>query len=178
MKLIDEHSGVTLRKFQTEDRERLMILANNENISNNLSDGFPSPFTLEAADKFISESRAADPLTRLCIEKNGVYVGNVGLHPRSDIYRMSAEIGYFIGEPYWGQGIASQAIKMMVKYGFGQLNIHRIEAGVFSYNIASAKALENAGFVFEGTAKGSIFKNGSYYDELKYGIVNPNSKNS
>lgn len=172
MELTDAQTGITLREFTHKDRDALVALANNLNIANNLRDGFPHPYTLENADKFIEDAQSWDPPRRFCIEKNGKYVGNIGLHPNSDIYRMNAEIGYFIGEPFWGQGIASQAVKMMVAYGFEHLNLHRIEAGVFSYNIASAKVLENAGFQFEGTAKESVFKNGKFGDELKYGIVN------
>lgn len=172
MKLTDEHSGVSLRKFRNEDRDRLIELANNANIANNLRDAFPHPYTIDAANKFLSDAQSANPTTRFCIEKNGVYVGNIGLHPDSDIYRMNAEIGYFVGEPYWGQGIASQAVKLMVSYGFDHLKLHRIEAGVFSYNTSSAKVLENAGFQFEGTLKHGLIKNGEYYDEYRYGIVN------
>ena len=172
MKLTDLQTGITLREFRNDDRDALIELANNVNIANNLRDGFPHPYTIEAASKFLSDAQSANPATRLCIEKDGIYVGNIGLHPDSDIYRMNAEIGYFIGERYWGQGIASQAVKMMVLYGFEQLKLHRIEAGVFSHNIASTKVLENAGFSFEGKLKDAVFKNGKFYDELLYGIVN------
>jgi RimJ/RimL family protein N-acetyltransferase len=176
MKLMDEQSGVALREFQAEDRDALVNLANNANIANNLGDGFPHPYSIEAADKFIKDAQESSPTTRFCIEKNGVYVGNIGLHPNVDIYRKNAEVGYFIGEPYWGQGIASQAVKMMVDYGFQVLKMHRIEAGVFDYNIASKKVLENAGFEFEGTAKQSVFKNGSFHDEFKYAILDPSKE--
>lgn len=171
MELTDNQTGITLREFTREDRDALVSLANNRKIADNLRDGFPHPYTLENADIFIEDAQSWNPPRRFCIEKNGAYVGNIGLHPNTDIYRMNAEIGYFIGEPFWGQGIASQAVKMMVAYGFEHLNLHRIEAGVFSYNVASAKVLENAGFQLEGTAKESIFKNGKFWDELKYGIV-------
>ncbi|MFK7786531.1 MAG: GNAT family N-acetyltransferase [Crocinitomicaceae bacterium] len=171
MKLIDEHTGISLREFRSEDKARLIELANNANIANNLRDGFPHPYTLEAAEQFIKDSQSSNPTTRFCIEKDGVYVGNIGLHPDTDIYRMNAEIGYFVGEPYWGKGIASQAVKLMVTYGFDHLNVHRIGGGVFSYNVASAKVLENAGFEYEGKLKQAVFKNGVFYDELRYGIV-------
>ncbi|MDG1331220.1 MAG: GNAT family protein [Crocinitomicaceae bacterium] len=136
-----------------------------------MRDGFPHPYTIEAAEKFIADTQSTHPPTRLCIEKDGVYVGNIGLHPSTDIYRKNAEIGYFIGENFWGQRIASQAVIMMVDYGFEKLQINRIEAGVFDYNIGSRKVLENAGFQYEGTSRQSVFKNGKYHDELKYGIL-------
>lgn len=173
MKLLHSPSGVALRKIQYEDRETLVALANNPNIADNLLDDFPHPYTLEDADQFIHQAQKAEPTKRFCIEKNGVYVGNIGLHSQEDIYRMSAEIGYFIGEPHWGQGIASQAIKLIVAYGFEQLDIHRIYAGVFDYNEASKKALLNAGFHCEGTSKDAVYKNDTFYDEIRYSLINP-----
>lgn len=173
MKLLHPPSGVALRKIRIEDRERLVHLANNPNVAGNLRDDFPHPYTIEDADHFIHHAQAANPTLRFCIEKNDVYVGNIGIHPQEDIYRKSAEIGYFIGEEYWGQGIASQAVKMIVAYGFEQLDYHRIQAGVFAYNIASKKVLESAGFFYEGAAVDAVFKNGEYYDELKFGKINP-----
>ncbi|MCR9172349.1 MAG: GNAT family N-acetyltransferase [bacterium] len=174
MKLHHQGSGVALRKVQIEDRDQLVFLANNAKIANNLRNDFPHPYTIEDADNFIKSAQEADPTLRFCIEKDGVYVGNIGIHPQQDIYQKNAEIGYFIGEPYWGQGIASQAVKMIVAYGFEQLRYHRIYAGVFSYNTASKKVLENAGFTYEGSATESVYKNGQIFDELRYAILNPN----
>lgn len=173
MKLIHAPSGVAIRKIQQEDRETLVALANNPNIANNLRDDFPHPYTHDEADLFIEHAQSAHPTKRFCIEKDGVYVGNIGLHSQDDIYQRSAEIGYFIGEPYWGKGIATQAVKIIVDYGFSQLNIHRIFAGVFSYNEASRKVLENAGFKSEGVSKDAVFKNGIFYDEWKFARINP-----
>lgn len=174
MKLIHTPSGVAIRKIQQEDRETLVALANNTNIANNLRDDFPHPYTQDEADLFIQHAQSAHSTKRFCIEKDGIYVGNIGLHPQEDVYQMSAEIGYFIGEPYWGKGIATQAVKIIVDYGFDQLDIHRIFAGVFSYNKASKKVLENAGFEFEGISKDAIYKNGVFYDELRFARINPN----
>jgi len=167
-------TGVALRKIQVEDRERLVELANNPNIANNLRDDFPHPYTIEDADHFIKHAQSAQPTLRFCIEKDGIYVGNIGIHPQEDIYRRSAEIGYFIGEPHWGQGIASQAVKMIVEYGFQQLNYHRIFAGVFSYNQASKKVLEKAGFTYEGASIQAVYKGGELFDELRFAVINPN----
>ncbi|MDB2656417.1 GNAT family N-acetyltransferase [Crocinitomicaceae bacterium] len=174
MKLLHSESGVALRKIQVEDRERLVVLANNPKVANNLRDDFPHPYTIEDADQFIMHAQAASPTLRFCIEKDGLYVGNIGIHPQEDIYLRNAEIGYFIGEGHWCQGIASQAVKMIVDYGFQQLDYHRIFAGVFSYNIASKKVLENAGFEYEGASIEAVYKNGEFFDELRFAIINPN----
>jgi RimJ/RimL family protein N-acetyltransferase len=174
MKLVHSESGIVLRTIQFKDRERLVFLANNPKVANNLRDDFPHPYTIEDAEHFIKHAQAADPALRFCIEKEGVYVGNIGVHPQEDIYQRSAEIGYFIGEPFWGQGIATQAVKLIVEYGFHQLDYHRIFAGVFAYNGASRKVLENAGFQFEGASIDAIYKNGKFYDELRFARINPN----
>lgn len=102
MKLLHPQSGVALRKIQIEDRERLAHLANNPNVANNLLDDFPHPYSIEDADQFIKHAQAASPTLRFCIEKDGEYVGNIGLHPKEDVYKRSAEIGYFISEEHWG----------------------------------------------------------------------------
>ena len=174
MNLVDTTTGISLRRILESDRGRLATLANNPNIACNLRNDFPHPYTLEHADKFIENASTATPTLRFCIEKNSLYVGNIGLHPQEDIYERNAEIGYFIGEPHWGQGIATQAVKLIVNYGFKELDIHRIFAGVFSYNSASRKVLENAGFIFEGASKDAVYKNGKYHDELRFAIINPN----
>ena len=174
MQLVHTSSGVSLRRIQSSDRNRLVSLANNPNIACNLRNDFPHPYTLDHADEFIENARAATPTLRFCIEKDALYVGNIGLHPKEDIYKRNAEIGYFIGEPHWGQGIATEAVKLIVDYGFEELDIHRIFAGVFAYNSASRKVLENAGFEFEGASKDAVFKNGNYFDELRFAIINPN----
>lgn len=97
--------------------------------------------------------------------------GVIGLKPQSDIYRMSVEVGYWIGEPYWGQGIAHQALEQIISFGFAELSINRIFAAVFSQNAASIKVLEKAGFQKEGILKKAVFKNGEFLDEIRYGLL-------
>jgi len=160
-----------LRPFRLTDKKRLVELGNNSNISDNLTDGFPHPYTDEAAIKFINESLENDPIRRFAIEENGIYVGNIGLHPSEDIYRFNAEIGYFIGEPYWNRGIATKAIKIISRYGFETMNLKRIYAGVFDYNPSSSHVLEKCGFEYEGLFKKALFKNGEFHDELRYALV-------
>jgi len=170
-----KEGNIRLRPFRLEDKERLVELGNNKNISDNLTDGFPHPYTLDAAIKFIDESLKNDPIRRFAIEEDGVYVGNIGLHPSDDIYRFNAEIGYFIGEPYWNRGIATKAINIMCKYGFEVMKLKRIHAGVFAYNPTSRHVLEKCGFEFEGTFKKGLFKKDEFHDEFRYALVNNDS---
>jgi RimJ/RimL family protein N-acetyltransferase len=86
---------------------------------------------------------------------------------------MSAEIGYFIGEPYWNKGIVTKAVKLITEYGFQHLGIIRIQTGVFEYNTASQRVLEKCGFVKEGVFRKSVIKQGKLWDEVRYAKLKP-----
>ena len=92
----------------------------------------------------------------------------IGLIVQKDVYRKSAEIGYWIGEPFWGMGIATKAVEPITEYGFMELELNRIYTGVFEYNTASMKVLEKNGFEKEGIFKDAIFKNSKVYDEHRF----------
>ena len=110
----------------------------------------------------------SSPSTIFAIEVNGEAAGAIGVHPQKDIYCKNMEMGYWLAEPYWGNGIISKAISEMVDYAFKNFDVYRIYARPFGYNIASQKALEKAGFVLEARLEKTIFKNGEYVDELIY----------
>lgn len=164
---------VRLRYFTPNDAPRLAELADNEKVSRNLRDAFPNPYTLDDARKFIERSNAKDPVTVFAIEWDGEYVGNIGLAPGSDAYRLSAEIGYFIGEPYWNKGIATEAVNLVVDFGFNELGLVRIHTGVFEYNPASMRVLEKCGFERDGIFKKAVIKNGKIWDEVRYSKIKP-----
>lgn len=171
-------SGVIkIRPFESADAEGLVQIANSEKISRNLRDGFPFPYTFEHARKFIDKAISDSPSTIFAIEENGVHVGNIGLHPGSDIYFRTAELGYFIGEAYWGRGIASEAVRQITEWGFENLDLIRIYAGIFDYNHASMRVLEKNGFKKEGIARKSVVKRGKILDEHKYALINPRYDN-
>jgi [ribosomal protein S5]-alanine N-acetyltransferase len=159
---------VKLRGFKKSDAPKMAELANNENVSRNLTDGFPHPYTLQHAEEFISRFLDQDPVTIFAIEYMGDYVGNIGLVKGTDIHRKSAEIGYFIGEPYWYKGITTTAVKLITEYGFKNLDIVRIHTGIFEYNAASQRVLEKCGFIKEGIFQKSVFKQGKLWDEVRF----------
>ena len=163
--------NIVLRALRVSDAKRLSELANIEKISRNLRDGFPNPYTLADAENFLAKFTNQDPLTFFGIEYNGAYVGNISLVPCEDIYRMSAEIGYFIGEPYWNKGIVTTAVKLIIDYGFNHLGIVRIQTGIFEYNTASQRVLEKCGFVKEGVFRKSVFNQGKLWDEVRYAML-------
>ena len=159
---------VTIRKFRRIDKFRMAEIANNEKVAANLRDAFPSPYTLEDAQKFISMCLRQVPYGIFAIEFEGEYVGNIGLHRQGDVYRKTAELGYFIGEPYWHKGITPRAVNLICEYGFRELDIIKIFSGVFSFNTASQRVLEKCGFTLEAVLKSAVIKNGKICDEYRY----------
>ena len=109
--------------------------------------------------------------TIFAIEYQGNYVGNISLVMGSDVNRQSAEIGYFIGEPFWNKGIATQAVNLITEFGFKELKIIRIHTGIFDYNKSSQRVLEKCGFTKEGVFQKAISKSGKIYDEIRYAKI-------
>lgn len=167
-----EPQEVRLRELHLSDKSQLAKLANNKNIWDNLRNTFPYPYSEGDAKSFINRVVEEKPRQNFGIEYNGKLCGVIGVILQRDIYRKSAEIGYWIGEPFWAKGIASKAIELITTYGFEDLKLIRIFAGVFESNTASMKALENNGYKKEGIFKNAIFKNDKFYDEHRYFKLN------
>lgn len=155
-----------LRRWQSGDEKSLAENANNYNIWKNLKDVFPHPYTITDAYEWVKI--AADSAENFAIQVDDKAVGGIGIMLKDDIYQKNAEIGYWLGEAYWGNKIISSAITEVVQYTFAYYKIHRIYAGVFEYNVPSMKALEKAGFEKEAVLKKSLVKEGNLYDEHIY----------
>jgi RimJ/RimL family protein N-acetyltransferase len=164
--LID--NDLILRRFIQADRDALAKLADNANVSKYLTDRFPYPYTLKAADDWIAKVGLEREPHNLAIEWKGQFVGGIGLEPLNDVYRQSAEIGYWLGEPYWGNGLASIAVALWTNYSFSNLPYIRIQANVFAPNKRSARVLEKNGFACEGVLHQHITKGESIYDAILY----------
>ena len=162
---------VKLRGFKESDIFTMAEMANNEKISRNLRDGFPHPYTLKHAEEFIRKFMDQDPVTFFAIEYKGEHVGNISLVKGKDVYRKSAEIGYFIGEKSWNKGIATRAVNLITDYGFKHLDINRIQTGVYEHNLASQRVLEKCGFVREGVFLQAVFKQDKFWNEVRYAKV-------
>lgn len=163
---------ITLRKWEKDDLQKLVGYANNNNVSKTLADGFPSPFSVEDGEKFIERANSFQPVKMLAIVWKGELAGSIGIFPESDYHRKNAAIAYWVAEPLWGNGIASEAIRQIVEYGFANFDISRIYANPFGNNRASHRALEKAGLKLEAVFKNSVYKNGEYQDEYIYSISN------
>lgn len=157
-----------LRPWQLSDAESLVKHANNPKIAQFLTDGFPHPYTIEHAHSFIQMASQLQPTQIFAIVVDDEAIGSIGLHLQSDIMCKNIELGYFIGEDFWGKGIATEAIRKIVDYGFDNFEVIRIFARPFGNNLASQKVLEKAGFVLEARIEGNIYKNGGFLDELIY----------
>lgn len=160
----------SLRPWTTLDIDSLVLHANNFNIAKNMTDGFSFPYTVESGNAFIRFATQDHPIHIFAIDINGQASGGIGIHPQADILRKNAELGYWLAEKFWGQGIISRAIPQMVKFAFDTYDINRVFARPFSTNIASQRVLEKSGFKLEAKLEGTIFKNGEYLDELIYSI--------
>ncbi|MCB9261659.1 MAG: GNAT family N-acetyltransferase [Flavobacteriales bacterium] len=161
---------VKLRKFSENDLERLVLLANNPKIANNLTDKFPYPYTEEAGKWFINFALEHPGHNIFAIEVDGEYAGSIGIHPLDDVFKLSAEIGYWVGEEYWGKGVATEAVRQIVEFGFQNLEINRIFARPYVTNKASQRVLEKSGFKLEARFEKTIIKNGIIQDELVYAV--------
>ncbi|HPG10175.1 MAG TPA: GNAT family protein [Chitinophagaceae bacterium] len=159
-----------LRKWEVDDLDSLVEYANNYKIAKNLMNVFPHPYTAEDGIRFIETNSRQEPVQVFAITINNKACGAIGIFPQYDIMCKNAELGYWLAEPYWGNGIITKAIEQMVEYAFNTWNINRVYARPFGSNIASQKALEKAGFKLEAKMEKTIFKFGEYEDEYIYAI--------
>lgn len=165
---------VNLRKLRQGDVVPMAQLANNKKIWDNVRDGFGHPYSEKNAEDFIQRQAQSDTEKVFAIDFNGQLSGLCGLILQKDIYRKSAEIGYWIGEPFWGKGITTQAIGLLGLYAFEKMDLVRLHAGVFEYNVGSMRVLEKNGFAKEGISKKAIFKNGKFWEEHRFALLNEN----
>lgn len=163
-----QEGNIILRPLRDSDANALTILANNRKIWDNVRDFFPSPYTVDDANYFIELTQKENPRTTFAIEYNSELCGVISLVGQSDVYKRTAEIGYWIGEPYWNKGIATIAVKLITNYGMDQLDFIRIHAGVYEYNIGSMIVLTKNGYSKEGIFKKSVLKNGQIFDEHRF----------
>lgn len=154
-----------------DDAAALVTHANNHNIARNLRDRFPFPYTSEHAEAYLRRATEVQDDLVFCLEVEGAAAGGIGLHPMDDIYRLSAELGYWLAEPFWGRGIVTEAVQAVVRHGFNLLPLVRIEASAFVNNPASARVLEKCGFTFEGVRRHNVIKEGQILDLLGYSIL-------
>lgn len=158
----------TIRPWRLDDADSLVKHANNRKVWLALRDLFPHPYTIQDAQEFLQRAISEQPTTKFCVEVEGVAAGGIGIHPKEDVHRRTAGLGYWLGEEFWGRGIMTEAVAAFSDFCFENFPLRRIYAEAFANNPASARVLEKAGFVFEGRLRNNVTKDGKLLDSLLY----------
>lgn len=164
---------IELRKWQSSDKYDLAEALNNKKVQDNLRDGLPYPYTADDADWYINEMLKANPneTFAFAITLDGKVIGSVAVFRGQNIHARTGELGYYIGEPYWGKGYMTEAVKQICEYVFANSDIIRIFAEPFAYNIGSCRVLEKSGFQYEGTLHSNAVKNEKVLDMKMYALT-------
>lgn len=162
-----------LREWKYEDAENISIAANNPKIAGNLRNVFPSPYTFDDAKWYVNDciSREGKKQITRAMVVDGKAVGSIGISIKDDVYEKSGELGYWLAEDYWRQGITSRAVIQICREAFAKFDIVRIFAEPFDCNLGSRGVLETAGFTYEGTMRNGVYKNGQILSYCVYSIL-------
>jgi RimJ/RimL family protein N-acetyltransferase len=164
-------SHCAVRSWRPDDLSSLVANADNRNIWLNLRDRFPHPYTRRAGREFIRLAMGQRPETMFAIDVGGEAVGGIGFTVLTDVERVSAEIGYWLGEPFWGRGIVTEALVAVTQYAMDSCRLTRIYALPFASNTASCRVLEKAGYTLEARLRRSAIKDGHVVDQLQYSFI-------
>jgi len=160
-----------VRDWRLADKPSLLRLADNRNVARNLAHRFPHPYTEADADAwFVLLANKPQP-TAWAIDVGGEAVGGIGIDVGEGIYAKTARFGYWLGEPLWGQGIMTAAVRATADFALDHFDLVRLEAPVFEWNPASMRVLEKCGFVREGVQRKGVFKEGRIIDAVIYARV-------
>lgn len=160
-----------IRKWRIEDAQSLAMALDNEHVQANLRDGIPLPYTVEDAEAYINMMLSNDEAYVYAITVDDKAIGSIGAFRKENIHSRTAEMGYYISEQYWGQGLMTSAVRQTCERIFANTDIVRIFAIPFSYNEASCRVLEKAGFVKEGVMRKNAFKREQFLDTILYALV-------
>jgi len=166
-----ECSKCVIRDWSPADKPDLVRYANNRSIWRNLTHAFPHPYTDVDADEWFATLAATPEPTDWAIEVDGHAVGAIGVSIGKGVFCKKADLGYWLGEPYWGRGIMTDAAGSVASYAMKHFALCRLEAAVFAWNPASMRVLEHCGFVREGVSRAAVFKDGECIDEVDYALV-------
>ena len=161
--------AVVIRDWRETDAQELATQANDRRVWLGLRDLFPHPYSIEDARAFIGMAMGMSPRTFLAIEVHGRVAGGIGYVPGTDVERISAEVGYWLGHEYWGRGITTTAVRLLTRHAFEQgPELRRLYATPFANNPGSARVLEKAGYVREAVLRQSVIKDGEVLDQVVY----------
>ena len=160
-----------VRSWEWRDRDAIVRHANNKKVSINLRDRFPYPYTAKDARTWLEIVVGQKPETNFAIAVADEAVGGIGFTVQPDVGHRSAEIGYWLGEDFWGRGITTEALIAVTNHAFANYDLCRLFAHVFDWNGASVRVLEKAGYTFEGRLRKSVTKDGQTIDQLMYAVI-------
>ena len=166
-----ELGDLKVRSWRKDDLQALLRHANNAKIAANLRDQFPHPYTRRDGIDFLDFARSQEPECAFAIEHGDEAVGGVGFLVGRDIARISAEMGYWLSEDFWGRGIATRAVTAMSEWAFDNYKLTRVFAMAFAHNAGSIRVLEKSGFEREGVMRRSAIKNGVIVDQILFAKV-------
>ncbi len=155
-----------IRSWNSADADALVKYANNRNIWLNLRDAFPHPYTYVSAEAFLEMVSRQSPTTFFAMATREEAIGGMGISINKDVHRLTAELGYWLGEPYWGKGWMTEAVTKFTEWAFEHFDLRRIFAEPYATNISSCRVLEKAGFVLEGRMRSSVIKDGQILDQF------------
>ena len=161
-----------LREWQANDEPSIVKYANNRKVWRNLDDIFPHPYTAKDARSWINHCHETKDI-QFAITNKAEPIGGIGLELQPDIHRLSARVGYWLGEPFWGRGIASDALGTLVRHAFSSTDLVRLYTIVFEWNPASCRVLEKNGFQREAVMRRSVLKDGELIDCFFYALLKP-----
>lgn len=163
--------GCVLRPWREGDQESLVRHGNNRKVWRNLTDMFPHPYERSHADGWVSFANSDPRSTHCAIALDGEAIGGIGAMAGTDIHQRTGDFGYWLGEPFWGRGIATAAATAMLRHLVEARRFARLQAPVFSWNPASMRVLEKVGFVREAVLQRSVWKDGTLTDSVMYAYL-------
>jgi ribosomal-protein-alanine N-acetyltransferase len=166
-----ELSFGSIRPWHEDDVESLARYANNRKIWLNVRDGFPHPYTEDNARAYIADVQQQQPMTVFAIATPTEAIGSIGIGLNQDVHRLTAELGYWLAEPYWGRGIVSEGVAAFCRYACEAFGLVRIYAEPYATNPASCRVLEKAGFTLEGRMRKNAVKDGQVLDQFLYAWI-------
>lgn len=173
-------AGGVIRPWKPTDLEALVTLADNRAIWRNLVDAFPHPYRKKDARAWIKAVASQLPCQHfaVCVRPAGasgksvpVVAGGIGVTLGKDIRAGTAEVGYWLGEPYWGRGLMTSAVEAFTEFAFREYKLRRLFAQVLAWNPASMRVLEKSGYAREGTLRNGAKKDGKVVDEVLYARI-------
>lgn len=160
-----------LRPWRKGDEGALVRYADNKKIWQHLRDRFPHPYTMADARFWIGTQHGDAAKLNFAVVVRDEPIGGIGLERQSDVYRRTAEVGYWLAEPFWGKGYMTTALRLITSYAFDRFDFERLQACVFATNAASCRVLEKCGYELEGRLRASVFKDGRVLDSLLYARI-------